>query len=288
MDLVYSRAERSIALLDSTLDPEIHMPALSALYKWSRFRYEIRNLIGSNQELDVWSQSEQILSLLETVSQERWNTRAWVLQEAFSAGEKMFLLFKKPCNSHVSPYPVVRTDLSLSDIAVNMDDFALCIDSAEELFTNRPPQYAEEVLPSIRDIAQHNKHRISQLFQRLKVQFIRPRLTNGSSSKYRFGHAKRSCNAAAALSFLRYRKNSIVSDRVSIFANLCDYDYRLDMVEVERRGFPLSASLLALSILNGDFSLLVPETYDTGNDQSTVEGQYDEAPKVLSLWNFVY
>jgi hypothetical protein len=283
MDLVYSRAERSIALLDSVLDPETHLPALSALYEWGQFRYKTPNLIWSNEELNVWSQSEQIISLLETVSGERWNTRAWVLQEAFSAGENMFLLFNKPSKSRVSPDSVARTDLSISEIAINMDDFALCIDWAQELFTQHPPRYAAELIPSIENFAHDNKDRIFNLFKTLEVQFIRPRLTDASSAKYRFGHPKRSCNAAAALSFLRYRENLIVSDRVFIFANLCDYDYRLDMAEIERRAHPLSACFLALSILNADYSLLIPEVYDTGNNPFTFKGRYYEITKSLSI-----
>ena len=74
-----------------------------------------------------------------------------------------------------------------------------------------------------------------------------------------------------------------MSDRVFIFANLCDYDYRLDMAEVERRGYPLSACFLALSILNADYSLLIPEVYDTGNNNFTFEGHYYELTKDLSL-----
>lgn len=33
MDLVYSRAQYSIALLDSILDPKTHLPGLSTLYE---------------------------------------------------------------------------------------------------------------------------------------------------------------------------------------------------------------------------------------------------------------
>lgn len=268
-------------MLDSILDPKIHLPALSTLYEWGQFRNETRNLIGSDQELSVWSQSEQIISLLETVSQERWNTRAWALQEAFSAGEKMFLLFRMPSNSHLTPYSVSRMDLSLSEIAINMDTFAICIYWAKELFTKRPPQYATELIPSIGDFAQHNKDRISDLFQSLEVQFIRPRQAEGGFSKYQLSYPKRSCNAAAALSFLRYRDNTVVPDRVSIFANLCDYDYRLDMAEVEKRPYPLSTSLVALSILNGDYSFLIPEVYDRETKDSTVKGEYYDTQKIL-------
>lgn len=78
----------------------------------------------------------------------------------------------------------------------------------------------------------------------------------------RFGRPKRTCNAAAAFSLLRYRDNYEVSDRLSIFANLCDYDYRLDLSKITRPMPSLSAALVALSLMNGDYSLLVPEVYD--------------------------
>jgi hypothetical protein len=286
MDLIYSRAYRSIALLDSVLKPETHLPALEALYEWGKFKSVCRNLIESDKEVEVWLQAEHIISLLEMVACERWSTRAWVLQEAFSAGSKMVLLFQKSDNSPAISSSIMQSDISVSEIAINMDDFAFCVDWAKELFTQRAPQYARDVIPSVDDYTQRNKDHIFNIFNKLLVQFILPRPAEGISSRYQFGWPKRSCNAATALSFLRYRGNSVVSDRASIFANLCDYDYRLDMVEVCQRGYPLSASLVAMSILNGDYSLLIPEVYDQANKESDVEVRVSHgvpSPIVLTL-----
>jgi hypothetical protein len=55
------------------------------------------------------------------------------------------------------------------------------------------------------------------------------------------------------------------------------------MAEVGRRAYPLSASVLALSILNGDYSLLIPEVYETGNKDSTLKGHYYETPMILTM-----
>lgn len=261
MDLVYSRAQCSIGLLDTVMDP-IQTSIFSALSEWNQLRTEVHNMTGNSRELLVWSLSKQIISLFEMISQEKWCTRAWVLQEAFSAGWRMQLVFPVSNDSHSASDPghVHHSDCL---IFIRMDHFSECVGWAEEFFTRHFPQYLKEVRPSIGDFVQQNKDRIAALFQTLQLQFIRPRQKGGFFSQYVPAHYKRSCNAAAALSFLRYRDNTIVQDRVSIFANLCDYDYRLDLAEVGRRAYPLSASLIAISIINGDLSLLIPEVYDT-------------------------
>lgn len=144
------------------------------------------------------------------------------------------LLFRMPGDSHPTPYAVSRTELSLSEIAINMDTFSLCVDLAKDLFSKFPPQYITKQIKSIGYFTELYKDRISDLFKLLEVQFVCPRQVKGDTSKYQLGYPKRSCNAATALSFLRYRDNSVVSDRVSIFANLCDYDYRLHVIELEK------------------------------------------------------
>ena len=78
---------------------------------------------------------------------------------------------------------------------------------------------------------------------------------------YRAGLARprRSCNAAVALSYLRLRENTQVSDRLAIMANLCNCDVRLNTIEIKKDHLYLSACKFALALLNGDFSLLYLE-----------------------------
>ncbi|KAK0715973.1 hypothetical protein B0H67DRAFT_582114, partial [Lasiosphaeris hirsuta] len=276
MDLVYSRATRSIALMDSVLRSETHLAALCTLYGWGRQKTQLRKMIGGPLEIQAWLQTENAVALFELISNERWSTRAWVLQEAFSAGEKMSLLFRRPENTlPVGGSSLFMPHISLSEIAIQMDDLSSCVGWANELYTRRAPVYARELDPGIDKYAQKHEAQIAMLFRKLVTQFVPPTKAEGSFSKYRIGYPKRSCNAAAALSFLRCRDNLVVSDRASIFANLCDYDYRLDMAEVGKRGHPLSACILALAFLNGDYSLLIPEVYDVD------EGDDEPAPFLI-------
>ncbi|KAK3352871.1 heterokaryon incompatibility protein-domain-containing protein [Lasiosphaeria hispida] len=268
MDLVYSRATRSIALMDSVLRPEAHLSALRALYEWGQMKTQVRKMVGGPLEIEAWLQTENAVALFELLSNERWSTRAWVLQEAFSAGDKMLLLFRRPEDTlPVAGSGIFLPHISLSEVAIYMDDLSSCVGWASELYTHRAPVYARELDPDIDKYAQKHEAQISMLFRTLATQFVPPTKAEGSFSKYRIGYPKRSCNAAAALSFLRYRDNLVVSDRASIFANLCDYDYRLDMAEVSKRGHPLSACILALAFLNADYSLLIPEVYDIDEDE---------------------
>lgn len=72
---------------------------------------------------------------------------------------------------------------------------------------------------------------------------------------------RRTCNAATALTFLKSRFNSCPADRVAIVANLCDYEVRLNTVELGKRFKSLSTCILALALMNGDLSLLTPESF---------------------------
>ena len=73
--------------------------------------------------------------------------------------------------------------------------------------------------------------------------------------------SRKSCSAAVALSFLRYRKHSRLPDRLAIIANMCDYPVRLDTREIEKSHKSLAVCIFTLAILNADLSLLHPEVY---------------------------
>jgi hypothetical protein len=52
-----------------------------------------------------------------------------------------------------------------------------------------------------------------------------------------------------------------LQDRIAIMANMCHYDIRLDTALIAKKCKSLRLAFLALSLLNGDLSLLVPEAY---------------------------
>ncbi len=72
---------------------------------------------------------------------------------------------------------------------------------------------------------------------------------------------RQTVDAAGALTLLRGRGCRDVQDRVAIVANMCNFEYRLDTSLLARRCKSLRLALVALAVLNGDYSLLVPEAY---------------------------
>jgi hypothetical protein len=64
------------------------------------------------------------------------------------------------------------------------------------------------------------------------------------------------CSAATAISLLRSRKISRVVDRLTILANICNYSIRINTHDLELTQACLCPCILALSLLNGDDSLL--------------------------------
>ncbi|KAJ8597695.1 hypothetical protein M405DRAFT_296407 [Rhizopogon salebrosus TDB-379] len=64
-------------------------------------------------------------------------------------------------------------------------------------------------------------------------------------------------DTVTACNSLAHKNNHRVADRVAIVANLCGYQWGINVDEVERKGLGLVSCLLAQALLNGDLSLLV-------------------------------
>lgn len=93
------------------------------------------------------------------------------------------------------------------------------------------------------------------------------------------------CNAAMALTFLANRHNSIPADRLAIIANLCGYQVRLNVAQIAKSDLPLSACVLMLALMNGDLSLLCPESYnsDTRKKLLDVGSDTEQSPSWLRM-----
>ncbi|RSL64479.1 hypothetical protein CEP54_004704 [Fusarium duplospermum] len=87
---------------------------------------------------------------------------------------------------------------------------------------------------------------------------------------------RRTCSAAVALTYLKLRGLLRVPDKLAILANMCDYHVRFNTIELEKTQDSLSACVLALSVINNDFSLLVPELYRAPSNMPLVMPSQNE------------
>ena len=250
MDFVYTNAHISIGLFRATLEPR-HWQALFLFFELkvgSNMPRRGRRPLSRRQNLRL--ETETLAEALSIVAMDRWNTRAWILQEAFVSAGNMTILFPKAKDMAVEGWNLVCQDLSLTEIAINLHYLHKCIDRSAGFFNPQPGSSIPVKLP-----------RWAVTLERLS-SFL-PEAHSTHMFAFWIGGSKnrRTCNAAVAWSFLKYRDNDRVADKLAILANLCDYTLRLNTVELERSQKPLSVCLFALAIANGDLSLLSPDSY---------------------------
>ncbi|KAF3805198.1 hypothetical protein GCG54_00010475 [Colletotrichum gloeosporioides] len=259
MDLVYQRAHTCIGLM-STLWTQAH---LEALLLQAELRHEDSGAASPHRRgaapvrkprPPMQHFANDLISAVFALITDRWTTRAWVLQESFVSADRMLLLFPRDPSTDTTGWWLICHEKSLSETAV-------CILMLQDALENHVLPYLTPLLsPSP---ANPSSSMAVELFER--VRFFYPRAIDND---FRIGLGadfwdRKRCDAATALAFLNQRDLFRVADRVAILANLCGYEQRLDTVELEKGGYGLSHCLLALALLNGDLSLLVPEMYKT-------------------------
>jgi hypothetical protein len=270
MDLVYTRSISPIALLETALQSEAQLTALRLLYDWGRLQRD-RGADPPTMETEIWSVAGELLDFLEAISYEKWASRAWTLQESLSSQDKMLLLFRS-CPELASDHAsITPRAFSSSQYILEIEVLSDCVEWARQLFTTHSEKYTQERMVKFLEL---NRDRIATVLDRLQDRVIQERHVKSVMPQFRFGWPKRTCNAAVALTYLRHRDNFVVSDRLSILANLCDYQIRLNIAEVVKRQYPLSSAIVALSLLNGDCSLLIPEVYGNNELQDPSESGF--------------
>ena len=182
---------------------------------------------------------------------DRWNTRAWVLQEAVASAGNMIILFPRAKEMAFKGWSLICQDLSLTEIGINLNILHNCINRCLGFFNPEPGNSIPVKLPQWAETLE----RLSSFLPEPHPSHMVDYLIVGSKKR-------RTCNAAVAWSFLKHRDNDRVADKLAILANLCDYTLRLNTVELDKSQKPLSVCIFALAVANGDLSLLSPDSYN--------------------------
>ncbi|KAM0709731.1 hypothetical protein Q7P35_003771 [Cladosporium inversicolor] len=236
MDLVYQMAEQSVAVLEVQINEQRHLDALGLL-----------QVCDGEEDLSP-ADLQDLIEALEVVLGDRWFERTWCLQESTSAARKMALLIRRD--------PLLQLPDSLRGRTQTQTEFELDLSALQEQI---PGWFACQV-----DLAgetdDHVLHArgsaILAAWSSLLVPDVGPSDDLGG---------RPICDAAEALWHMSRRSNSITSDRLAIFANLCEYDVRLDNRALDELGYGFSICAIVLAVLNGDFSLMAGiATYNAG------------------------
>jgi Heterokaryon incompatibility protein (HET) len=255
MDLVYVNAHVTIGLFSTMLEQQ-HLENL--LFFEEQVLASLNILPrGSTHTTTRRRQTVRVQALTEAfqrIVSDPWNTRAWVLQEAFASAGNLLILF--PAAKHVSTkhLQLVCHERSFSEICIDFQVLFTSLKTAKELIGRSSRGVVIESTTE-------------------KLQWLHPETPKRGLFEMSIAHTqlRSTCNAAVALSFLRQRENSVVADRLAIIANLCGYELRLDTSSLEKSESSLGVCVLALAIMNGDFSLLIPEIYDAPSLQRNAD-----------------
>lgn len=286
MDLVYLRARRSIGLLQTQLQQK-HLECLSMVYE-SHIMPRSRPRRGKSAFTRC--HKVELETMRETVSMvvnDKWNTRAWVLQEAFASSGNMLLLFPKADKVDLRGWMMICHEASRSELAIRLDTIQSCIAVCGRMIqpllsralntdtgkNNRPGRQRRKARGKKQKDPDPEEIRVTMQ----RIRFFHPSAPNSGGSFWANGSKnKRTCSAAVALTYLRLRDLERVADKLAIVANLCGYRLRLNTVELDETQPSLAVCTLVLAIANGDFSLLIPQIYHL--PQSKVLGRYTVNP----------
>ena len=229
MDIVYQEASHPIAILETYFDSQAEVDSFSSIVDYETFPFQP-------------SQIEVLEEILDSLASDSWFTRAWTLQESISAGASMVLLIG--CGTHLSKPEFLGP--TLGEIEISIWDFQNAMVNARLMIEEH---LAAKTWPDERTAIQasNSADELWNLF---------PSIYPNSTSRPRDSSHRQSCSAAQAFRFLDYRSNSFFPDRLSILANLCNYEYRIDSRVLEQPQYAFTTCAMTLAILNGDMSLL--------------------------------
>lgn len=221
MDIVYQEASHPIAILETYFDTQAEVDSFCSIV---------------NEELYPFQPSQIVAleSILDSLAADSWFTRAWTLQESTSAGVSMVLLIG--CNNSLEKPDFLGA--TPGEIEISIGDFLNAMVNARWII--------EEHLTA---------HTWPDDQTAVKASNSADELWNVFPSMS-FHHRRLSCSAAQALRYLDDRSNSFLPDRLSILANLCQYEYRIESKVLELPQYSFTTCVMTLAILNGDMSLL--------------------------------
>ncbi|KAI1427001.1 heterokaryon incompatibility protein-domain-containing protein [Xylaria sp. FL1777] len=269
MDYVYTNAKISIGLFNTHLQQK-HLDSLVLAFE-SRGGQPFKEVRGRRalngcRKVDL----HVMYDALSMIVNDKWNTRAWILQEAFASSGNMILLFPRVENVDAARWLLICHELSQSELAIQLDAIQRCLEACHQLLgplilqtLQGKPARCRRGRARGRGKEQRllgQKEEIQATMRRL--QFFHPRhLSHPWTFWVNNSKPRRTCNAATALSYLQTRDLLRVVDKTAIVANICGYDFRVNASKLEETQNSLATCIMALSIANGDFSLLVPQVY---------------------------
>ena len=232
MDLVYKNCTFAVGYLWVEIQTQLQVAHLSRLLSGKIIKGDLNKKVPAFEESIDMQTADEILDLIIRITDDQWWSRAWIFQEDYLAGTKMWLLIR---HAHGLKKSFARNELGhlSGELVVKSEDFR---------------KYA-----TLFCLALCQRTDRSSLI-RATCQKVLQR-----AGKYSiiYDYEAARCNVQTSMTLriitdLNNRKISVHSDLLAITANVCGYDIRLVAAKNSYLETSLSLEVLTLCISNGE------------------------------------
>jgi hypothetical protein len=243
MDLVYARSEHPIGMLAVPRPSPTTEGIFNTLHDAKSLGH--KEFLTFCQNSFSNTAIKNAVSFLDQVQQDLWFTRAWIYQESSCGYECMVLLVRETMANTSILRSSSGPEIHFKQLTRWVNGLSQTLENgmyatATDSFYGEAPNYQNITNKSLRLLWQGHPHR----------------------------------TAFRVLIEMNNKDNLIVSDRLVIIANCCQYSHRLDVPAVEQAGHHFSVCALTLAIINGDVNPW-PESQGEENRGMGWVGQID-------------
>jgi hypothetical protein len=247
MDLVYKNCTYVVGYLWTQFQTQTEMNRLSELLNG---RIVGRKLVEGKVVLIRGIDNKamrEVLDLLTIITNDVWWTRAWIYQEDYLAGRRMWLMIR---HSNQLRKPPVHNKLGLLRGEVVVD-------------SNELKTYATLFCLACFETIGHD----SEIFKQ-STKILDKVAKYNILYKYQYGKGINvgKSMTISILTDLRKRQMRYRTDILPIVANVCSYDIRLATMKDDFKTQSLSMSILALYVANGELLADCPGADELKND----------------------
>ncbi|KAF4813634.1 hypothetical protein CGCSCA5_v008239 [Colletotrichum siamense] len=229
MDLVYQCADHPFGLLTTTVKDELGLRYLALLLRGKMVNTDTRGykLARGTTIACAWN----VIQLLDTITRDKWWTRAWTFQENYRGGWKMRLLMPH------SP-SLERVKAKVNKVSENLFD-----DLNGELVIGSI-QFSEEATKLCLAFLAHRSPSHSQ-------REVAKRILS-AAGRYSIILGKRHSMSPTVIADVDQRDTTEPANRLAIVANCCGYDVRLESNVVDVQTHDAGLAMLVMFVLNGE------------------------------------
>jgi hypothetical protein len=308
MDVVYERAALCLAVLDCVIETQEQVDMISKAFQ------QHPNPKEDEDEWRKWidhlpvNELRNMLKVVEMITKDDYFNRAWTAQENCVAATTTLLI---RCNATLCKPSWMgslsgEVELPICAFRTACVTMYCALDSwveKEVWYWHRDREADQARRDHYGDYSPSRRGFHTNPFIRFpesKVQFearlqpqidLRTSFDNFLKSQWpmRQHGLRLGCTASDAVAILANKASYVVSDRLALMANLCNYNIRLDQKRLEELGYDLAACMFCLALLNGDTTLARLSDKTTYRDTGVADHTMDAVilklrhPDILDL-----